>query len=370
MADLLLKIKYMVRPWLPTRIHCYWVTNFLTICCLMGLLYCYQVRAEKLPKVSGAKSMTTAQNTRLSPEQKSMCEVLLTRSLSINFQPTYVDYAARDSWLAAHRNIPPSSRQFLKWLTDRINILSTQDVLESVETVFQKLLSKAPSRKFVFAVADHINKTENKSGAWLTGYIKSRFPEFRSSPVFVVNSNPDPMIVEYIIANPDTQIIALDDVAYSGTQLSMLTENIIELAKVPRERVHIVVGYASARATHSFANKSIDLILSGEVKSVEDLISVEPEPLRTALQRELEFLEVNLRENLGAMPLTLLGYKVPDDFSFPSFLTAGYALEMVPGHQKFSVRREDSGTAIIIKFIHYSSPPYKSVPYLDPQMGP
>ena len=242
------------------------------------------------------------------------------RMLRENFKHAYIDEAAKKQWVQAQ---PPEYRSLAKSLADRVNIIRRTQYEELIQTGMNKILSTIPENQRIILLVPELSPGH----LWTTRYAQTLVPRLRDAKIFTTYSLK--AAFEGNIAGTKTHIIGIDDVAYSGVQLSdqaltllMETEYLASRLKdFPSYQVHLfrAAGTSQSRervirqlkAKYIGNASALNVSFGTTIPSIGDMTDI-------AFAQDLRPAPVT-----GDLTLTLPFFKSPDATSFPRWLMNG-----------------------------------------------
>jgi hypothetical protein len=310
-------------------------------------------------------------------EPVSNCAVLFQKTDLSSTSSIILNETLREKWLSVHRS-DPDLRDTLNWLSENIQISTTTQVLQNVKTAFEKFLVQNKDRPVVFLVhEDFIGPDEsltNKSGAWLTGMIMTHYPQFKKSQVFTTRNKPGSYALgNFLIKNPDVQAVLVDDIGFSGQQISVAVHeagaaklpNDIYVQHVNIDRIHVVTSGLSSRAIAEIERRA-KYYTAEFVPLIEELlvnVPIEKQEVYRKIIQEISTFYTG-SDILFRQTLLTTDYRMADSVSFPEILSAGDLLRM-DSFGEIKTRRS-LGRKQIPFLIRANDIPYKVVPYLAP----
>jgi hypothetical protein len=255
-----------------------------------------------------------------------MCSWLYDQTYGMNERVT-LDENLRRTWVAAQ---PPKWRSFLDFISSQVLIHDRIRFFEAFDLAFKKFLqSVVRDEELIFIYDDE--KTLFKSGQWLIGYLRTKYPQFKNTPVFAVHPNELQKVV-----TPKTRLIYVDDASFSGTNARGAVRRIKTFMPDSRP-VEVVVPFLT-----TYALNRIEEVGSGTIHFVKKMQTLGEITTLHKVVIPKEF------EAYRDTSLEFLDHKLPDSYSFPSFLVSG---------QVFS----EDGSDTLIPFIKDIVPPYRQV---------
>jgi L-lactate utilization protein LutC len=291
----------------------------------------------------------------------SRCEALFLSAKAVEGRQTVIDLVKAGAFIAANE---PEDREALRWMVDHIEVIPGTTIIDEVLQAFQRLKDSVQPTEVAFLV--EAKSDDNRSGAWITGAVQNRYPEFRQARVFTSAVESIRALRGLLESKPHLHVVIADDMAYSGTQLWDLARS-INPQKDLVSRVHIVIARASSRG-RSATNPYASIHAMGSIPLVSELLDKvddvqRQEHIRSSI-RTLSKMHAGWAEAYENQTLTTPTYRMVDEFSFPNILYSATLMwpEVIDGKvYRFQAYNAD-GEAIYMPFIRGGMPPYKLVP--------
>jgi hypothetical protein len=251
-----------------------------------------------------------------------------------------IDRTELEAWVKEH---PKKFRPLARWIADRINVIPTDQLNEKALTQFDAFYKQlGPNDNVVFLIKDVF--MSNKSNAYLTGAVTTKYPELQKFPVLGLEQDLKPY------AKKNTKVVILDDAAYSGYQ----TQELVEKAEgaFSRDQIYVILGASTTKARKRVAARA-HVSEGSLIPTIGEMLQADEKnkkPISALIKDATKIIGDYGPEEFLDYPLTLTD-TTPDLMSFPEFLAEGRVIDDIE---------------LETPFLRKKTPLYKEPPYVDP----